>query len=350
MDLKLLSRMTPVVEVKTSAGRIYLYPLRIRDITDFEKLKSTEAINQVRDFLACIGSLTLESDETPERIPLSPEITKTISDDEVERLAEAYMQSPEWQTVEEGSQERKPVAREDGETASAYLIRRMKDEVEQQHQLTKQLREKMPGYSRGLFDQARKSAFTLGSTLSAFEKFTKPKSVTPLNLEQVQSSVIAEMAQQTREREKERAEEMQLTRLTGQMTAESAKALKDLVDAATTMMEQMVERDQRNDQSTRTQIKIALWSVAASAFLALVAVIFSGLSYIQDRNSNTVDDQWQAKVLTAVEQVSQQRSTLERENQALLAQVKLQGARIADMETAQRANAKSREPQRTPRP
>lgn len=35
-SLKLLLRSKPVAEVETSIGRIYLYPLRVRDMTDFE--------------------------------------------------------------------------------------------------------------------------------------------------------------------------------------------------------------------------------------------------------------------------------------------------------------------------
>jgi hypothetical protein len=74
----------------------------------------------------------------------------------------------------------------------------------------------------------------------------------------------------------------------------------------------MEARDQKTDQATRTQIKIALWSVASSAVLALVAAILAGFSYFQDRDNNTAGDQWQAKVLTAIEQGNPQRSALER--------------------------------------
>ena len=80
-SLKLLLRSKPVAEVETSIGRIYLYPLRVRDMTDFEKLEPAEAIDQIRNFVTSIGSLALESDETPERIPLDPEIAKTLSND-----------------------------------------------------------------------------------------------------------------------------------------------------------------------------------------------------------------------------------------------------------------------------
>ena len=71
-SLKILLRSKPVAEVETSIGRIYLYPLRVRDMTDFQKLEPKEAIDQVRNFFTSIGSLTLESDEKPDRIPLWP--------------------------------------------------------------------------------------------------------------------------------------------------------------------------------------------------------------------------------------------------------------------------------------
>lgn len=384
IPLKLLLRSKPVAEVETSVGRIYLYPLRVRDMTDFGRLEPADALDKVRDFLTSIGSLTLESDEAPERIPLNPEIAQALSVDEVEQLAEAYVQSSPCQTIRKGSGERKPVARKTDESASAYLIRLMTDEVSHQRESAKQLGEKLLGSSYGLIDQVRKSTSVFGSTLgalgnhetllgsssdlldqvrkstsalsstlSAFEKLTKPPIVTSLNIQPVQTNHLNTMgdllAQQARERADERAEEMELTRLTGQMTADSARALKDLVDAATTMMEQMDKRDRKTDQSTRTQINIAVGSVVSSAVFALVAAILAGLSYSQDRHNNTAGDQWQTKVLAAIEYGNQQRSSLERENQALLEQVKSQSARIADLEKTQRASVKSTASKQKPR-
>ena len=73
-SLKLLLRSKPATDVETSAGRIYLYPLRMRDMADFEKLESGDAVSQIRAFLPNIGSLTVESDEAPERVPLDAAI------------------------------------------------------------------------------------------------------------------------------------------------------------------------------------------------------------------------------------------------------------------------------------
>ncbi|MEN3113092.1 hypothetical protein ACFONG_15995 [Uliginosibacterium paludis] len=345
MDLKVASRLRPVTEAGTSVGRIYLYPLQEKDLNNFEKLPPADVIKQVRNLLTSIGSLTLESEEAPDRIPLDPEITTTLSQEEVEQLAEAYVKSSEWQTALKDSQERTPVAREAGEKASAYLIRLVEDEVQQLGQKTKQRHEKMLGSSRGIFDQVQKSTDALGVTLSEFEKLTKSHGVTAAGSYSASKDDLSEvnslMADLAWTRGEERAEELELHRLTGQMTADSAKALKDLVAAATKMMGDMDARDIRNDKSTRRQIIIAVWSVGISAVFALVALIFSVLSYFQDRNNNTTDDQWQTKVLTVIEQVSQQHSALQRETQALQAQVELQGARITELRAIQRATAKS---------
>lgn len=342
-SLKLLLRSKPVAEVETSIGRIYLYPLRVRDMTDFENMEPAEAIDQVRNLLTSIGSLTLESDEAQERIPLDPEIAKALSDDELELLSEAYVQSSVWKKIQEGNEDRKPVAREDGETASAYLIRLVREEVEQQHQSAKQLHEKILGSSRSIFDQVRKSTFALGSTLSAYEQLTKFAKPSPPEIQPIRTdhfdALNRRMVKQARERAEERAEEMALARLTGQMTAESAKTLKDLAEAATTLMEQFDERDRKTDKSARKQITIAVWSVGITAVLALLALIVSGFAYLQDRDNSSSGDQWQVKLLTAIEQGNQQRSAVQHENETLREQVNVLGAHIADLEAAQRAAA-----------
>lgn len=328
MEIKDLLRSKPVTHIETSAGRIYLYPLRMCDMTDFEKLGPGEAVSQIRRFLPSIGSLTVESDESPDRIPLDAEIASGLSDDEIERIAEAYGSSSAWKTTRESSQDRKPALREADETASAFLVRLLKAEVQN---------------STSIFDQVRKSTSALGSTLNAYDELTKfAKSSLP-EIQPIRTdhfdALNRRMLEQARERAEERAEEMALARLTGQMTAESAKTLKDLAEAATTLMEQFDERDRKTDKSTRKQITIAVWSVGITAVLALLALIVSGFSYLQDRNNSSSGDQWQVKLLTAIEQGNQQRSAVQHENETLREQVNVLGAHIADLEAAQRASA-----------
>ena len=331
MDIKKLLRSKPVTQVETSAGRIYLYPLRMGDITDFGKLEPGTPISQVRRFLPSVSSLTVESDESPDRIPLGPEITKTLSDNEVEQIAEAYALSPEWQNVRECVNDRKPISRKDGEPASAYLIRLVKEEIENQHQATKLMHEKILGSSRSVFDQVRKSYTDLGSTVKAFEAISRPAiepSLSPRYLE-FNDSLAKHSARMARER----AEELEMVRLTGKMTSESARTLKDLAEAATTLMEQFDERDRKADKSTHKQITIAVWSVGVSAVLALLALIVSGFAYLQDRNNSLAGDQWQAKLLIAVEKGNLKFSGVKRENEILRRNVDALNTRVVDLDT-----------------
>jgi len=311
-------------------------------MTDFEKLEPGDAVSQIRAFLPSIGSLTVESDEAPECVPLDAGIADGLSDDEIERAAEAYAKSSDWQTVRDGSQERGPVVQEVDETASAFLVRLLKAEVEDYRQSAKRRHDKMFGSTRSLFDQVRKSTSALGSTLGAYKELTKFAKPAPLEIQPIRTDhfdVLNRLEQQARERADERAEEMELTRLMGQMTAASAKTLKDLAEAATTLMEQMDERDQRTNQSTRKQITIAMWSVGISAVLALFSLIVSGFAYVQDRDNRTSENHWQMKLLTAIERMNQQRSAAEHENETLREQVHVLGARISDLEAAQRTAA-----------
>ena len=331
--LKLLLKSGPVAAVETSVGCIYLYPLRLRDMNDFGKLEPADAVSLVRDFLSSIGSMTVVSDEAPERIPLDPEIAKGLSDDEIEQISEVYVQWSQWNSDRKGLQVREPVVREAGESASTYLIRLVKDEVAHDHQTAKQLHEKLFGSSRGLFDQVRQSYTELGATVKAFESISRPKleSSPPPAYAEITNHFLEHNARMARER----AEELEMVRLTGKMTAESAKTLKDLAEAATTLMEQFDERDQKTDKATSTQISIAVWSVGITAVLALLALVISGLAYLQDRDNNHAADLWQEKLLSAIDHVNQELLAVESENQFIREKMKSMDDRISEMEVVQ---------------
>ena len=137
-----------------------------------------------------------------------------------------------------------------------------------------------------------------------------------------------------------------MVRLTWKKTAESAKTLKDLAEAATILMEQLDERDRKSDKFTREQIeaagdqiRIGVWSIRAAIVLGGLALMVSGLSLFQDWKNNASGDQWQTKLLTAIDAGNQHRSAAERENQALRDQVNSLDSRTADLEAAKRVAA-----------
>lgn len=332
------SLLRPVAEMDTPIGRLFLFPLRSSDIRDFDEISSIELDKRIREFLPCIASLSPDYSWEKEQSRITHDQVQSLSDQTVEEIAEVYALSNALQSAREGNRDRNPIAWDANESSTAFLDRLLRSEVEEQASQSRKLAAQVLGSTQGLFDQARKSSSVLGSTLTEFERLTKgatpPVEIRSPGMDRV-NAAIEQSARQARERARERAEELETVRLTGKMTAESAKALKELVDAAATLMEQMDERDQKTDRTIRKQITIAVWAVGISAGLALLALIVSGFGYLQDRDSIVSGDQWQAKILAVIEQEAEQRSVTEWENLELREQVRSLGIRIADLETAE---------------
>lgn len=304
----------PVGNVSTSLGTIYLYGLRMSDISALLELPEGEPASQIRAFLPCVASQFDTRGLNTKRQPLAFEDVCQLSNQEIEQLADAYstilLRSPF--EIDDGRE--KPV-RQPIEDATTYLVRLLQYKAEQQSARTRAIHEKWQATTNDVFEQVRKSSSELASTLSAYERLNQRASAAEVSIASM--SHIHAMNDRFARQTQERAEELEMVRLTGKMTAESAKILKDLAESATVLLEQLDDRDKKADISTRRQINIAVWSVGISAVLALLALIVSGMAYFQDKNGNVEGDKWQAALLAAVREGNQQRAAMEIEIQRL---------------------------------
>jgi len=305
----------PVKHVPTSIGTLHLYGLRVSDMSAFVSSSGSDAISRVRSFLPHIASLTEAKGFKDERPPLTTEEVDRLSVVEVETVAEAYAELLlRGSRIKDDEDTAKP-ERESGEPATSYLDRLLKHEAEEQSQQLRKIHEKMLASNSGIFDQVRKSSSALGSTLSAFDQLTK--SAAPVEIRAPSMDHFHAMNEQFARQARERAEELEMVRLTGKMTAESAKTLKDLAEAATVLLEQLDERDKKADESTRKQIAIAVWSVGVSAVIAVVALLVSAAAYMQDQRNGASGDKFQADLLEAIKDGNRQTAALTLENQRL---------------------------------
>jgi hypothetical protein len=322
----------PPTTAPTSVGTLYLYGLRTSDLSALKSLPGEEPIARIRAFLPHIASLVETKGFKGERRPLATEDVDRLSDAEVEHVAEVYaamlLRGPRTNGEEAVTPER-----EDTESAVAYLDRLLKHEAQEQSQQVRRMHEKLMASTSSIFDQVRKSSSTLGSTLSEFERLTKNSPA--VEIHQPSMDHLHAMNEHVTRQACERAEELEMVRLTGKMTAESAKTLKDLAEAAAVLLEQLDDRDRKADRSTRTQITIAVWSVGITALLALFASIVSGLAYFQDKANNAAGGKWQSELIAAVRDGSRQRDAAQKEAQRLLDQVAELEAKVARIETAQ---------------
>jgi hypothetical protein len=300
--------LKPVANVQTSIGKLYLFPLRVSDIASYRRISVDDPAGRIRDFLPCIASLSPDYSLKQERVAITIEQVGQLSYEEVEALAEAYISSSAVGKAREGGKEGEALARSQGEPATSFLDRLIRKEIEEQASQMSKIREQALGSTSSIFDQVRKSSLELGNTWKSFERLSKATEIPPLEMRQLEihNRIAEHQAKLTRER----AEDREMIRLTGQMTAQSAKTLQELAEAASTLLEKLDERDVEAKRTTKIQLWIAVFSVVISAML-------SGASFWQDRVNNTTSDHWQADLLSEVRESNQRRSALEDEAKSL---------------------------------
>lgn len=306
----------PTADVQTSIGKIYLYPMRVSDFSRFEKIVAEEPMARFREFLPCVASLSATTKIEKDRKSLAAELVAQLSNADVELVAETYAASAALQTARSGSEDRSALPRGDGEVTTSYVDRLLKKELEDHSNDMRRIREQMLASTGGIFDQVRKSSSLLGSTLTNFERLSR-SIATPAAMpvfETKHLELTNHLAEHHSRLTRERAEELEMVRLTGQMTAQSAKTLQDLAEAASTLLENLNERDQRSDRVTHIQLWIAVGSV-------LVAAVLSGAAFFQDKANNTTNDKWQGELLSSINEGNSQRSIVEEENKKLIAKV-----------------------------
>jgi hypothetical protein len=289
-----------VAEVDTPIGKLYLFPLRVSDLRAFSELSATNAVERVRAFIPCIASLSPDYALKQERVGITADQAFHLSVQTLEIIAEAYALSYGLRSVSEGEKDREPIVKATDEPASAILDRLLRNEVEEQANQFKKLREQALHSTHGIFDQVRKASQALGDTRQQFERLTRasafPSGVSP-SIEAKSLEFSNHMAEHSARLTRERSEDREIVRLTGQMTAQSAETLQKLATAASTMLEKLDARDEDSKRSTKDQLRIAVWSVAISAGLSLIALVFSVTAFYQDKANISSGDKWQDKVL-----------------------------------------------------
>jgi hypothetical protein len=315
-----------VAEVDTPIGKLYLFPLRDSDIRTFNALSATEAAGRIREFIPCIASLSSDYGLKHERVCITADQASNLSDQTVESIAEAYALSNGLRSAREGEKDREPIVRATEEPATAFLDRLLRNEVEEQANQFKKLREQVLGSTHGIFDQVRKASQALGDTREQLERLTRGSSfdagigrtpsveIRPLGIDNHMAEFSARM-------ERERGEDREIMRLTGQASSQSAAMLQELEVAARTMLEKLDKRDKEAKQTTKIQLWIAVGSVVVSALLA-------GASFIQDWRNNKSGDDWQGKVLEELKAANTRSTKLEAEHHALRQKVEQQNLAV----------------------
>ena len=129
-----LSKAQPTpIRVETSMGALSLFPQRFEDIGAFSKLPVDEpSSTRLRLYLPYIAARSDALTENGECPRIDEASSQQLPDEDVERIAEAYLSMPQRRQIAEAGPLSSPIVRADGESATAYLDRMLKAEHERQ--------------------------------------------------------------------------------------------------------------------------------------------------------------------------------------------------------------------------
>lgn len=308
LDLNKILEITlkPVANIDTNIGRIFLYPLTIGAIEKYTSSLEASAIERIRKFLPTISSLSPDRKESK----LSLNQMAQLSDDEIELISEIYTLSGQFKQLEESEDNKLVVVRNKNESNSEFLDRLLKAEVDKTKKQAKLIHEKVLSSTEGIFDRVRKSSSELGQSWQQFDQLNKAAIQQPPEFSLKPLGIDNRFAEHTKILAKERTQDREMAHLTGQMTAQSAKTLQELAEAAATMLERLDQRDKEAKHTTKIQLWFAVGSLVISTLIA-------GASVYQDYRNNKSGDQWQATVLDEFHQLNSQEKYKDREIQVV---------------------------------
>ncbi len=317
-------RSAPVC-VDTSVGKLALFPQRFKDIGPFSTLSSDDPpARRLRLYLTSIASRADGAVHDAEQSRIDERSCQQLSDDDLERIAEAYLSMPEVRKIAENAgPTSSPIGRAADEAATVYLDRLL-----------------TAGHGRQMED--------INGTYESFHKrYGLPLSIALADLDRQASSLRVTVSRfgegqdlagpasrghsasipdavglQKAERQHEGATSS--TGSIGTMTARSAILLASLSESATEFVRQFAETSRASEEVIRKWLRIATVGILISAVFSAAAVALSVMSYLQNREMQRMAAQSQAAVLQAVKETA---ATQENQINSLDEKVRELGAR-----------------------
>ncbi|RSO33884.1 MULTISPECIES: hypothetical protein [Acinetobacter calcoaceticus/baumannii complex] len=315
-----------VSKVDTTIGKIFLFPLTLGAIEKYQNIDEEFAIDRIREFLPIISGLSSDKSEAK----ITTDQIEQLSDKEIDLISEAYSLSDQFKPLHGSSETENGLVRVEGESYTEFLDRLLKEEVKRTQKQFHQVYAQALTSTQGIFDQVRKSSLELGKSWQQYEELKKSASPSIPMFPELKTNILkvnSKLAEHAEIRAKEYTQDREMIHLTGQMTAQSAKTLQELANAAATLLERLDQRDKEAKNTT----KIQLWFAVGSL---IISTVLAGASVYQDYQNNKSGDKWQSTLLNEIHTLSKQEKnvdeevrTVKEENQKLI-------NRIAEMESA----------------
>jgi hypothetical protein len=309
----------PPIRVETSMGALSLFPQRFEDIGAFSKLPVDEpSSTRLRLYLPYIAARSDALTENGECPRIDEASSQQLPDEDVERIAEAYLSMPQRQQNAEGTGPlSNPIVRADGESATAYLDRMLKAEHERQmadlRGTYQSLRsgDEQP-LSNALADVDRQASSLRDMATSVVQDLGGQEHPSELGPNAFPNSLEgnrpllssdAEITQNERLK-RARDEEITLMRSIGVVTTQSAILVASLSEAATRFLREFSETTQKSEAATRRSLRMVLLTVLIMGAFAVIAASAAIVSYLEERENRQMRNQWQESMLRSMKETA----------------------------------------------
>ncbi len=287
--------------IDTSIGALLLFPQRFEDIGALSKLAADEPpTNRLRAYLPSIAARDGAAIERGSPVRIDPMSCAKLSDDDIERVAEAYLSLPEMrQMAQRFATLPNACVRSEGEAASAYLDRLLQANHERQMQdpraTFESFRDPQAATPASALDDLDRQSASLRDAADAVIREDRARHAGPA----VDSTLPPGEA-----RPREREEEIALARGNARISTQSALLLASLSHTASQFLNAFAETAKRSDEATRKSLRIAVTAACIAALVSVAALIVAVLSYVEGREHMQRVEQLQESVLRTVQEAA----------------------------------------------
>ena len=314
MDLSKL--LTSPIEVDTTTGKLRLHDQRGRDLVAFAKLPD-EATPAVR-FRAYLPSIASHIDPSGQDAGarINDAVATRLSDDDLEHIAGEYLKMVPADAA--------TMPRDASESAVAYLDRLLRAKYAKQkaelQRISDDFKKKYGSVVSAAMAALDKQTASMRNLVGDFERDQQLARQSP-NVEQIAPDKLADQLalapqfddspthaaleatnESAAKRDRERAEAFETAKSIEEMTAQTARLMQTLAEAASKFIFQSGDIAAKSDSATRRSIRIAVWSVVITAFLAGLVVFISAKSYFQGQRANEQTERWQESIVRTLKE------------------------------------------------
>jgi hypothetical protein len=279
----------PMGSVETSQGTVYAYSPSIDNYKFYSDLSEETPENRAQKVLPILISMIARTSFSEDVTPIPLDIYSSLSEPDLNAIVDLF-------NTKLGAYKGKHNEKSGGvlesrrpeETALIFFDRILEAEITHQKNFLinqrKMILESIESPAKKIFEQLNASTARLGSTLGSYDRLIGEQKREAHAFRTYKPEIHNELFEHQNRLNRERNEDRELAKITGQMTAQSAEMLKDLAESAESFLLRFDAKDEKTDKQVNFQLWLGVGSLIITALLALASLVVSIMAFNQDTN------------------------------------------------------------------